>query len=236
MKICIDPGHGGKEVGSKGFGLNEKDINLKIALALEKKLKDEDIKVYMTRREDRYLTLKERTDIINNLECDLAISIHNNSSSRESSKGSEIIYQKGSNRGKELSNYILDNLGEIGLVKRRAFYRVTSTGSDYYYMIRESKKISIIIECGFLTNNEDNKLLSDDCFIEKLVSQISEGILKYRVIYHKDEVHWAKNYFDSLVNKGIIKENHDLDAPVKWGDLSFLVSNLLDYKSKDNDN
>lgn len=79
--IVIDAGHGGKDIGATDNGVNEKDINLKVALQLEsiikKKLKD--TKVVMTRDKDTYLTLQERADKANKSEGDIFISIHTNS-------------------------------------------------------------------------------------------------------------------------------------------------------------
>ena len=79
--VVIDPGHGGKDIGASDNGVNEKDINLKVALQLQslinKKLKD--TKVVMTRNKDVYLTLQERADKANNAKGDIFVSIHTNS-------------------------------------------------------------------------------------------------------------------------------------------------------------
>lgn len=79
--IVIDAGHGGKDVGAIDNNIREKDINLAVALRLEKILKkrDKNIKVVLTRSKDEYLTLQKRADIANNAKADLFISIHTNS-------------------------------------------------------------------------------------------------------------------------------------------------------------
>lgn len=79
--VVIDAGHGGKDIGATDNGVNEKDINLKVARYLQEliKKKMKETKVVMTRSDDRYLTLQERADIANKNKGDLFISIHTNS-------------------------------------------------------------------------------------------------------------------------------------------------------------
>lgn len=84
--LVIDAGHGGKDVGARGVKTNEKSINLAVALALGERIKKEckDVKVVYTRRDDSYLSLKERSDIANDAGGDLFISIHVNSLPKKS--------------------------------------------------------------------------------------------------------------------------------------------------------
>lgn len=95
--IVIDPGHGGKDPGAIGRnGTKEKDINLKMALKLAKLLKREgNFKVVLTRADDTFVPLLERTDVANNNKADLFISIHCNSSLKRSSEGFEIYFLSG---------------------------------------------------------------------------------------------------------------------------------------------
>ena len=79
--VVIDAGHGGKDIGAADNGAKEKDINLGVALQLEKLLKKKlkEIKVVMTRDDDTYLTLQQRADVANKAKGDLFVSIHTNS-------------------------------------------------------------------------------------------------------------------------------------------------------------
>ena len=79
--IVIDPGHGGKDVGAVDNGQREKDINLEVAKKLATRIKKnlKNVKVVMTREEDKYITLQERANIANSNKGDLFISIHTNS-------------------------------------------------------------------------------------------------------------------------------------------------------------
>ena len=89
--IVIDPGHGGKDPGASAHGVTEKNVNLAIGLELERILTLQGFRVIMTRRTDVYLQLQERTDIANNVNADLFVSVHVNAlPSRTSMTGFEI--------------------------------------------------------------------------------------------------------------------------------------------------
>ena len=94
-RIVIDPGHGGKDYGAPGYqhGIYEKDINLKLARRLAKKIREElGYEVIMTRNSDRYLSLEERTAIANTKNADLFISIHTNAARDRRAYGIETFY------------------------------------------------------------------------------------------------------------------------------------------------
>ncbi len=89
--VVIDPGHGGKDPGTSANGVTEKNVNLNIGLLLERELKSRGLNVIMTRRTDVYLKLQERTDIANNTDADLFVSVHVNAlPARKTTSGFEI--------------------------------------------------------------------------------------------------------------------------------------------------
>ncbi|MBI4961814.1 MAG: N-acetylmuramoyl-L-alanine amidase [Desulfomonile tiedjei] len=94
--VVIDPGHGGKDPGavSKDGGIKEKNVTLEVAYLVKKRLLSDvrGIKVEMTRTDDRFLTLQERTALANSLNADLFISLHCNADSHSSSRGVETFY------------------------------------------------------------------------------------------------------------------------------------------------
>ncbi len=92
--IVIDPGHGGKDPGAVGkyYKLHEKDIALDVAKRLKKLLTSRGIKVYMTRQNDKFISLWKRADIANKKNADLFVSVHANSSRYRSAKGFETYY------------------------------------------------------------------------------------------------------------------------------------------------
>ncbi len=120
--VVIDPGHGGKDMGAVGRGgLREKDVVLKIAITLRKELKKRfpGLKIYMTRERDKWLTLKDRSDLANRVNADLFISIHNNAVTARRFQGLETFYLDNSadrysvrlaNRENRDAGYQVDNL------------------------------------------------------------------------------------------------------------------------------
>ncbi len=94
-RVIIDPGHGGRDYGAPGYlpGIYEKDVALQIARRLAKKIRKElGCQVFLTRNDDRYLTLEERTAIANTKNSDLFISIHTNSHRNHSAYGIETYF------------------------------------------------------------------------------------------------------------------------------------------------
>jgi N-acetylmuramoyl-L-alanine amidase len=90
QRVVIDPGHGGKDPGARAkSGLREKDLVLRVARALRERLRGEGFEVFLTRDDDRYLTLERRTEIANQRGADLFVSIHANASKNKRSHGVE---------------------------------------------------------------------------------------------------------------------------------------------------
>lgn len=92
-KVVIDPGHGGRDPGAIGVGrVREKDVNLKLAKRLGSQLRSRGFEVVLTRNDDRYLDLEERTVLAESAGGDLFVSIHANASPRKGTRGIEIYY------------------------------------------------------------------------------------------------------------------------------------------------
>ncbi len=90
FKVVIDPGHGGKDPGAQGYGLNEKDVALKVSLMIDEILsKHRDIELTYTRRSDEFIGLRDRATIANKANADLFISIHCNSVANKNPYGAE---------------------------------------------------------------------------------------------------------------------------------------------------
>ena len=101
LRVVIDPGHGGKDPGARGVrGLTEKDVVLNVSKLLASRLREDGIEVFLTRRDDRFLSLEERTAFANSQGADLFISVHANASSNTALRGVEIYYLNNTdNRG-----------------------------------------------------------------------------------------------------------------------------------------
>lgn len=185
--IVVDPGHGGFDPGKVGVNeILEKDINLKIALLLKDSLESEGFKVIMTRETDCGLyastdsnkkrsDMQKRVEIINSSGAVLAVSVHQNSFGQESSKGAQVFYHEQSEKGKILGEVLQET---IKTVIADGNHRMAKS-NDSYYMLRKTQCPLVIVECGFLSNYEESKLLSDDKYQVKMAGAIKDGIKRY---------------------------------------------------------
>lgn len=194
--VVLDPGHGGSDPGTSGYGLYEKDINLKIAKYCKQELEEyAGITVYLTREDDTYLTLSERVNKAKNWGADAFVSIHINSATSSSANGAEVWYPNSSynssvhEEGMALSQSILDRLVALGLSDRGIKYLNSSSqyypdGSiaDYYTVINNSKLNGfpgIIVEHAFVSNSSDAAKLAQDSFLQQLGIADATGIASY---------------------------------------------------------
>ena len=194
ITVVIDAGHGGFDPGKVGINkLLEKDINLSIAIKLQKLLEFHGINVIMTREEDVDLSsgsgsaherkqkdMKERVKIINSGAAVFAISIHQNSFSQSSIKGAQVFYYHNSDPGKILAETLQDYLKETLNDGNHRLAKANNT----YYLLKESNCSLVIVECGFLSNPEEAKKLSNDEYQSKVAWAIHLGVLKYLDDYY----------------------------------------------------
>lgn len=185
--VVIDPGHGGIDPGKVGAGGSyEKDINLSIAKYLKEQLQKEKIEVIMTRETDEGLyqesdvnkkraDMRARMDIMNRPEVDMIVSIHQNSFSAQSSKGAQVFYQASSETGKMLAEKLQEVLiSEVDQENRRQ-----PKANNSYYILKKSEKTAVIVECGFLSNPQEEKLLLQEDYQKKIAKAVKKGILEY---------------------------------------------------------
>lgn len=187
ITIAIDAGHGGRDPGKVGVNdALEKDINLSIALRLRNLLEENDICVVMTRTEDEGLysdidsnkkraDLNNRINIINTSDAVFAISIHQNSFSQENVKGAQVFYYTQSEEGRNLAITLQEQLKET--IKDGNHRKAKSNNN--YYMLKHTICPLVIVECGYLSNYSEAKLLLDEVYQEKLAWAIHLGIMKY---------------------------------------------------------
>ena len=196
--VALDPGHGGSDPGAVANGLNEADINWKIAQACKAELETySNVEVYVTRGQKETLSsLSGRVDRAVAHGAKVFVSLHINSATATSAKGAEVWYPNKSSynanahtTGKELSQKILDELVALGLSDRDIKMKDSANGSkypdgstrDYYGVIasaREKGIPGIIVEHAFITNSEDSKKLGNDSFLAQLGAADARGIAK----------------------------------------------------------
>lgn len=181
--VVLDPGHGGRDPGKVGSeDILEKDLNLAIAKKVKKILKKDGMEVIMTREKDEMLCsedtqnkkvedLKNRIEVINCNKPAITISIHQNSYSDETVKGTQIFYFTHSVEGKEAAEimqeeFLSDFPNNIRELK----------ANDTYYLLKKTEVPTLIVECGFLSNYEEAKLLSQEEYQSKMAETIAKGI------------------------------------------------------------
>lgn len=180
-KVVLDAGHGGKDPGAVGNGIQEKDITLKVVKLVEEFLlkKFSSIKPVLTRGTDSYPSLSERTNMANSIGSDLFLSVHVNAASSTAANGYEsFIYQTDDETTKSfaLQKLIDKRLAKLWLEKSRK-YRGAKKAN--YHVLREYKGASVLIELGFISNVKDAALLKDDSFLEKNAELIADAIAEY---------------------------------------------------------
>lgn len=173
-----DTCHGGIDSGAVGNGLKEKDLTLQAAIYMYNRLEELGIRAVMTRTDDEYLPKADRVKRIMSLYNDnpntLIVSNHINAGGAE---GVEIVYSI--NSDSTLANMLLDNIGEAGQIKRKAYQRrlPENPNKDYYYIIRETGNAeSVLVEYGFIDNTKDAYKLQNnlDNLVEGAVKAIAE--------------------------------------------------------------
>lgn len=176
--VVIDIGHGGKDPGAVYKGEYEKDYNLEIGKMLYDKLEENNLaNVYLTRKEDKFLSLDERISFANNLNADMFISLHNNISFIDSVNGTETLYTPYSSlndfTGKKLASIIH---GEI--IKKVNTRDRGIKSRKYLAVLKYTKMPAAIVEFAYLSNEEDLKKLKTLDFKQKAVDGLYEGIKK----------------------------------------------------------
>lgn len=184
--VVIDPGHGGIDPGSIGFKtkVKESDVNLAVSLYLYELLNKFGVNVVMTRTNDDGLyglstkdykkrDMQKRKDIISAINPDIVVSVHMNSYTRHNLRGAQVFFDKNSEQGEKLALCIQDQFAH----SLPASDKGVSVGD--YYMLKCTAEASVIAECGFLSNEEDEKLLVTKEYQQTLANCIFKGIVAF---------------------------------------------------------
>ena len=175
MKVFIGVGHGGSDPGAVANNTKEKDLNLSIALACRDELEKHGVSVKMSRTKDENDPLSDEIKECNAYCPDLAVDIHNNAGGGD---GAEAFYHYGGGKSKTLAENILSEIVKVGQNSRGAKVRKNSNGKDYYGFIRGTSCPAVIVECAFIDNASDLKILSTEGERQKIGQAIAKGILK----------------------------------------------------------
>lgn len=189
--IIIDAGHGSPDGGATGFsGSSEKDLNLLVSKSLGNLLMQSGARVIYTRQTDESIAnnndsnikskkqsdMRNRKQIRDESDADLFISIHMNKFRESKYKGAQVFYNNSHDGNKILANLIQN---EIKYIADSSNNRSPKDSKNDIYILNDSKIPSVLVECGFISNPEEEKKLLTKGYRDKIAYAIYSGILKY---------------------------------------------------------
>jgi N-acetylmuramoyl-L-alanine amidase len=171
-RVVLDAGHGGYDHGAIYGGHNEKDINLQIATRVQEYLKTAGIDAYMTRGEDRFVSLAERVELSNSIAPKIFVSMHANALvTNPDMHGLQTYYYSGG--GLKLAGYLHKQLlKDVGMPDQRI-------RKANFWVCKYTEAPSILLELGFMTNSDERNKLTRDSYQAELAKAIARGIIEY---------------------------------------------------------
>jgi N-acetylmuramoyl-L-alanine amidase len=171
--VVLDAGHGGKDSGAwRRHGPPEKAVALDVALRVNEKLRDSQLKTVLTRNNDVFIPLDTRVAIGNRQDNAIFVSIHFNDSRRSGVQGFETYYH--SPYAFDLAAAIERNLATIPGTTDRGVHTAR------YRVLRNLRYPSVLVECGYLSNRSERRDVASSDYREQLADKIAEAIVNYR--------------------------------------------------------
>jgi N-acetylmuramoyl-L-alanine amidase len=186
--IIIDPGHGGIDGGAAFKGVIEKNVTLPISEKLRDYLQEQGALVLMTREEDVDLadekagTVRERkradlinrTKFINESEADMFISVHANAFPQSKYKGAQTFYSPAFKENKRAAKLI-----QAELIRNLKNTTRSAKPLENVYLVKHAKKPGVLIEVGFLSNDQERMDLQNDVYQDDIALSIYTGVIRY---------------------------------------------------------
>ncbi len=180
--VVLDPGHGGKDTGTRGDNLDEKDVNLDVALKVGQILTQKGIKVGYTRTNDIFLSLNEEAAVGNLYNAALFVGIHSNASTSPDPSGTEThyyaplgtpeLYIQKDERCKLATSLQQSLMAKLGRIDRGVKHTNLA-------VLRNTVMPSALVELAFVSNPTECELLKQQSFRQLAAQAIAEGIEKY---------------------------------------------------------
>ena len=181
--VFIDPGHGGKDNGATYLDIYEDEINLSISKKLYEKCISKNLIAYISRTDDYDLAslyaknrknedLSKRAENINHSGCDVFISIHVNKYQTNDVNGPMVYYDKNNEYSYLLSKNIQKELNILSNKNKTVHH-------EDFYLFKNCTKPGVIVECGFISNEEERSKLIDDKYQQAIVDALYQGIYNY---------------------------------------------------------
>ncbi len=197
--VVLDPGHGGQDSGAMCGNVMEKDLTLDIAQRLDRILQMRGLATVLTRVGDSYVSLAERAALTNRVHNCIFVSIHFNEGNKTVSSGVETYYadhqvtsgtplvswmpflMRASTQAPNFESQSLAGFIQESLVARtQAVNRGTKAGQ--FFVIANVQNPAVLVEGGFLSNQDDTQKLGNNDYREQIAAAISDGIIRYRDI------------------------------------------------------
>lgn len=170
--VILDAGHGGKDQGAAVGEVLEKNINLQVAYRLKAQLEARGVDAILTRENDEKLELSRRAELANTHDAQLFVSVHCNFYDESTSVSGFEIYYYQDDRAKIFADAILSDLAATGQVKTRKVI------SQNFYVLKNTTMPAILLEMGFLTNDQERQKLCSDEYQDMLAGTIASGIVR----------------------------------------------------------
>ncbi len=190
LRVAVDAGHGGYDGGAVGrvSGVPEKGLNLDVALKVQRLLQKNGAEVVMTRTEDVALCdenppirkklqdMQRRAAIITGSDADVVLSIHMNEYAGRSESGPQVFYREECPAGRLLAGAMQAAMNEELSPKRAR----TALSGDYY--ILTTGLPGVLVECGFLSNKEEEAKLMEDGYRQQVAEAIVQGLIEWAAL------------------------------------------------------
>ncbi len=171
--VVVDAGHGGKDSGAwRRHGPPEKAVALDVALRVDRKLRDSQLKTVLTRASDVFIPLDDRVALGNREANSIFVSIHFNDSRQRGVQGVETYYH--SPYAYDLAATIERNLSTLPGTMNRGVHTAR------FRVLRNAQYPSVLVECGYLSNRSEARDAADGNYREQLADKIAEAIVDYR--------------------------------------------------------
>ncbi|MCU9613520.1 N-acetylmuramoyl-L-alanine amidase [Caldibacillus lycopersici] len=187
--VVLDPGHGGKDPGAMANDLIEKEVNLVISKYTKRFLEEEGATVILTRKNDREISLEERSEASEKNDADIFVSIHNNTNELPSIHGTEVYYNEvpyedASNPYPEESKRLAEQIYSV--LTNGAELNPMGVKDSGYNVLRNNTVPSVIVEVAFISNEDDAERLKDKNQLQQFGQLIGQGISDYLLGYHSE--------------------------------------------------
>ena len=178
--VVVDPGHGDHDPGARGVnGSYEKNVNLAIGRALRDRLREAGANVIMTRSDDTFISLGERSRIANRAGADFFISVHGDSSRNRATAGSTVYYHKRIGAGRALAQTIAERFADMGGIPTKGVRSDSVLYSSGLAVLRNARMVAVLVECGYMSNPGDCGRLTSPAMQGRVATAIADGLRDY---------------------------------------------------------